>query len=323
MLKRRYFACVVVVFAAAMTCWAEFQVNTSIDGDQRYPAIAMNPNGNFVVVWRCDLAGVPDAIYGQRFYPDGTPVGSEFQISTSPPVVSGAGGPFVAMDSSGNFVVTWVGGDGSDEGIFARRYNAQGAPITGEFLVNTITVSRQLHPKAAGNDSGDFVIVWECAEPLPDHRVKWHIRGQLYDASGTRVGSEFDIEPTPHGHLPDVAMHSSGDFVVAWMRRGDSHNPPSEDSIRFRRYNADGTPKEDAVQITGDLSLYWCGPSIAIDGAGNFVIAYKDGDLSAGYSDVYVQGRIAVSMQLSGRVMARMAVTMACTDSSMIVTERQ
>ena len=61
-LKKYYFASIVIVLAVAIMCQAEFQVNTYTDDDQQYPAIAMDSNGNFVVVWRSegqdgDLAG--------------------------------------------------------------------------------------------------------------------------------------------------------------------------------------------------------------------------------------------------------------------------
>ncbi|MDO4586169.1 MAG: trypsin-like serine protease [Planctomycetia bacterium] len=83
----------------------------------------------------------------------------------------------VAIDSSGNFVISWTGyaqdanGD-ADTGttanglgaIYARRYFNAGAStvLTGPvFLVNDYTENDQVHSQVVMSSSGDFTIVWE------------------------------------------------------------------------------------------------------------------------------------------------------------------
>ncbi|MHC4477305.1 MAG: hypothetical protein ACYTEL_16785 [Planctomycetota bacterium] len=270
---KRIILCLVTVVAWAIPCRAEFQLNTYTDGDQQYPAIAMGPNGNFVVVWRSEgLDGAPPEIYGRRFSASGTPVGDEFQINTTPAVGSTFGDLSVAVDGAGNFVVTWHCGDGSSEGIAARRYDAQGVPVAGEFLVNTWTDGRQQHPSVAMHDSGEFVITWQ-SEHNPDHHR--YTTGRKYHSNGTPYGPEFLITQLRSGFYPDVVIDDSGDFVVAWQRAGDSDSPPQGNFIRFRRYNADTTPKGNAVQITGHVPGR-SQPSIGMDGGGNFVITWVE-----------------------------------------------
>ena len=66
----------------------EFQVNSYTTGDQAYPRVAMNSNGDFVVVWNSQY---PDyltpfsgarfgEVRGQRFASAGSPVGGEFTV---------------------------------------------------------------------------------------------------------------------------------------------------------------------------------------------------------------------------------------------------
>lgn len=43
----------------------------------------------------------------------------------------------VASDASGRFVVVWEGEDSDFTGVYARLYDADGTPLTGEILVNT------------------------------------------------------------------------------------------------------------------------------------------------------------------------------------------
>ena len=262
------------LLAIVMACHAEFQVNTYTTDDQQYPAIAGDGAGNFVIVW---LSGHYSSrtIYGQRFAPDGAPSGSEFQINTSS-VAGHSQGPTVAMDALGNFVVTWATAyDGSDDGIVARRYNKDGIPLSGEFIVNTYTDLGQDYPSVAMNASGDFVIVWRSWHGTDEHNGKGYVTGRRYDAEGVPYGSEFVITQVTHGNFPDVVMEDSGDFVVAYRRSGDSDDPPQGDYIRFRRYNAVGTPKGDAVQIADDVAAYNY-PSIAMDSSGNFVITWVE-----------------------------------------------
>src|SRR3546814_18947425 len=52
------------------------------------------------------------------------------------------------------------GQDGSVDGVYARRYDAQGMPRGGEFLVNVTTRNRQYAPRIAIDGSGGFVVVW-------------------------------------------------------------------------------------------------------------------------------------------------------------------
>ena len=57
----------------------EFQVNTYITNNQRYPSVALDGDGDFVVVWVSDGSGGTDSssssIQGQRYSADGTRAG--------------------------------------------------------------------------------------------------------------------------------------------------------------------------------------------------------------------------------------------------------
>ncbi|MHC4743209.1 MAG: right-handed parallel beta-helix repeat-containing protein [Planctomycetota bacterium] len=250
------------LLAVVAACHAEFRVNTYTTDDQQYPAIAGNGSGNFVIVWECDGQ---NGVYGQRCAANGAFLGNEFRI--------GSGGePDVAMDAAGNFVVAWQDGDGSNEGIYARLYDANGQPLTGEFPVNTHTDSRQIRPGVAMNNTGEFVITWESWHD-PGHHC--YTTGRKYNANGVPYGPEFLITQVTHGHRPDVVIDDSGDFVVAWLRSGDLDDPPDGDFIKFRLYKADGTAKGDAVQITDYVAPYNY-PSIGMDGSGNFVITWVE-----------------------------------------------
>ena len=140
----------------------EFQVNTYTSSWQVAPAAAMGPSGDFVVVWNRarSTGGQASEIVGQRFDATGSPLGSEFSVSSSAPGYKW--NPAVAVDASGSFVVTWgdPGQDGSSHGVFARRFDAAGSAVAEEFQVNTYTPSAQFAPAVAAGTGETFVAVW-------------------------------------------------------------------------------------------------------------------------------------------------------------------
>ena len=71
-------------------------------------------------------------------------------------------GAQVALLADGSYVVSWVsrGQDGSDDGIYAQRYNSVGMPVGAEFRVNSATANAQIQPTIVGLSDGGFVVAW-------------------------------------------------------------------------------------------------------------------------------------------------------------------
>ena len=99
---------------------------------QRDSDIAIDAAGNFVVTWMGEeYNGAGWGIYGRRFNSAGSALASEFHVNTS--TSNDQITPAVAMDTQGNFVVTWasyVQGDNNVWDIYAptlqlRRYGSR------------------------------------------------------------------------------------------------------------------------------------------------------------------------------------------------------
>jgi hypothetical protein len=93
----------------------------------------------------------------------GGQVGSEFLVNCT--TLNNQDWPSVARLTSGGFVVSWhdYGGEGGDDsltGIKAQIFDASGAKVGSEFLINTTTPSYQLNPTIVGLASGGFVVSW-------------------------------------------------------------------------------------------------------------------------------------------------------------------
>jgi hypothetical protein len=146
--------------ASGLPQGGEFPVH-DITGLHRYPAVASDPTGNFVVAWESvGRDGSGTGIFARRFDASGVPQGSAVQVNTY--TTGNQRYPAAASDAYGAFVVAWTsyGQDGSGYGIFGQRFNAAGLPQGSEFQVNSYTTLAQSSPAVASAPNGNFVVVW-------------------------------------------------------------------------------------------------------------------------------------------------------------------
>ncbi|MGB5294642.1 MAG: hypothetical protein WBP34_06805, partial [Thermoanaerobaculia bacterium] len=166
----------------------EFQVNTYTTDDQRFPSVAIDPAGDFVVVYQSfgsagtDSAGT--SIQGRRYSSDGMAIGGEFQVNTY--TTSFQTAPAVATDPSGDFVVVWgsLGSSGDDfsvSSVQAQRYDSEGVAIDGQFQVNTYINLDQYLPAVATDARGTFVVVWDSIGSAGTDNSGSSIQGQRYE----------------------------------------------------------------------------------------------------------------------------------------------
>ena len=259
-----------VVFGSV--CEAEFQVNTHTTGEQKNADIAIDSLGSFVVVWSSyGQDGSSNGIFAQRFGPNFSPAGEEFQVNTT--TAGNQTESAVAMDAEGNFLIAWHGPgliEQDREDIFARRFDPNGEPLGDEFPVNSNTTDRQRYPNATLNNDGTFVIVWESVNTPADGDKA--ICSQLYDSNGAALGSEFVVSGEPSVcRYPDVAADANGNFAVVWLE------DKSRNSIMARLFDPNGLPRTGTFQVnTVDFGSV-TRPAIAMDSAGYFVVTW-DGD---------------------------------------------
>jgi hypothetical protein len=249
----------------------EFHVNSYTTGTQRSPSVASDASGNFVVVWKSyDQDGDRSGIFGQRYDSDGMAQGAEFRVNSY--TTNSQNHPSAASDANGNFVVVWesYGQDGSAYGVFGQRFDSAGAPLGGEFRVNSYTSSDQDRPSVSSAADGKFVVVWESGGPDGDW---WGIVGQRYDSTGTTSGAEFQINSYTTGwqRFPSVASDASGNFVVAWESLQDG----SGYGAFGQRYDSTGTALGGEFQINSYTTTDQRSPSVASDTSGNFVVVWE------------------------------------------------
>jgi len=137
-------------------------VNAIADGQQRWPAIAINPSGEFVVVWQDDSN--ENAIYqikGRGFNADGDERIAQFTVNATS---SGQQvHPSIAMNAAGQFVVTFED-DGDQNGVFnikGRGFDASGNEVLSQRRMNDNPRGEQRNASVALTDGGAFMVVWQ------------------------------------------------------------------------------------------------------------------------------------------------------------------
>ncbi|HEY9628940.1 MAG TPA: cadherin domain-containing protein [Coleofasciculaceae cyanobacterium] len=284
------------------------QSTASVQGTQRRPikAIAMDPNGGFVVVWSSqgqDEASSPIGwgVYAQRYDATGNKLGTEFLVNTR---ISGDQlSPSIAMDATGNFAITWTStpaspADTSASGVFVQRYDKDGVAQGSETLVNTYKFDKQQNSSIAMNATGGYVITWSSETQEEDG---WGVYAQRYNADGSPNGAEIavnrrattdfdtgiDTEPVlSDQQSSSVAVAPDGSFVVVWESNGQDGDGWG---IYAKRYTAAGAPIGNEFIVNTTTARSQRNPSVAIDTDGNFVVSWtSDNGLTEG-QEVYAR----------------------------------
>ncbi len=188
--------------------------------------------GNFVVTWMGEeYNGAGWGIYGRRFNSAGSALASEFHVNTL--TSSDQITPAVAMDTQGNFVVTWASYVQSGNNvwdIYARRFNSAGTAQGNDFLVNQTTTYNQITPDVAMSTNKGFVITWSSFNqdyPHDEDIRDYGVFARMYNSNGsdyvdTRIGTspvgEFQVNADILGDQmsPAVSMDAAGHYVVVW-----------------------------------------------------------------------------------------------------------
>ncbi|MCD4683018.1 MAG: hypothetical protein K8R86_07020, partial [Bacteroidales bacterium] len=246
------------------------------------PAIAVDPNLNFVVTWLDRRNGFEWDVYAQRFSNDGTPLGSNFKVNEEPGNEEQEDAT-VSIDSCGNFVIVWTDEKSGDWDIYGQRYLADGTAIGGNFKINDDEGNEsQYWPTSKGDKNGNFIVSWVDKRFNDD----WDIYAQLFLADGTALGNNFKVN-TDAGIFtqlrPDITIEENGNFIIAWEdKRSGGWD------IYAQRYLSDGTTLGGNFKINDDTpNTNQRNTSITSDLAGNFVVCW--GDDRNEYQDIYAQ----------------------------------
>ena len=198
----------------------ETLINEITTNEQERPALSMNGEGSFVVVWAShteDFESIFD-VKG-RIYKDNLPVGGEFLINTT--TENSQTKPEVSMQNDGTFVVVWESWNQVDlKDIFMQRYDANGNKVGDETLVNTTTVNGQGRPTIKHFSNGSFIVVWESWKTVNDGSSNsgYDLFAKLFNDDGSVSKEEFLVNTYTKNYqwFADVETNDDLSFTITW-----------------------------------------------------------------------------------------------------------
>jgi hypothetical protein len=177
--------------------------------------VAIDSTGNFVITWDTWTDVTDREVMARIYGADGSPRTAEFVVNAT--IAYSQARPAVKFFRNGTFIVAWESWkqDGSGYGVYARRFSANGVPLSGEIPVNTTTADYQWFADVETFDDNGFVIVW-CS--WGQDGSEGSIEMQRFAPDGSRIGAEIQVNTTTalYQWLPRIRKFSDGACAVVW-----------------------------------------------------------------------------------------------------------
>ena len=293
--------------AAGAMVGTEILVNTATTNSQSVAQITALSDGGFVVTWLDSSTGVGGAtgdasgfaVKAQVFDAAGAMVGTEILVNTA--TANNQSAPKIAALSDGGFVVTWqdfsagVGGatgDASSGAIKAQVFNAAGAMVGTEILVNTATANNQQTSQITALTNGGFVVTWQDSSfgvgGATGDASGNAVKAQVFNAAGAKVGTEILVNTatTTHQSAPQITALSDGGFVVTWTDAsagvGGATGDTSGNAVKAQVFNAAGAKVGSEILVNTATANAQQLAQITALSDGAFAITWQDSSLGVG-----------------------------------------
>gem|GEM_PF-4266313 len=217
----------IVINTTAVTAVSgEQKINTTTRHDQHEADVTTLTDGGYVVAWSSNgQDGSGEGVYLQKFDGGGNKIGNEIQVNTV--YAHDQESAAVASLPDGGYVVTWVSNhqDGSQGGIYAQRFAADGTTLGAEVRVNDTTEHRQHEVSIDSLATGGYVISWTgYSEQSGSH----DIYTKVYNSSGAEftatVGYSLEKNTQLVFSISDLLANDSDaegdDFALVSVQAG-------------------------------------------------------------------------------------------------------
>ena len=248
----------------------QFTINTTTKGNQLSPDVAMDKNGNFVVVWTDDQDGNGVGQIHMRGFDD---AGKErIKLATVNTDSKGhQDHPEIAMAPDGRFVVVWED-ESQTSGkpqVFVRGFKADGTESFKQFNVSGDPKGTRKSPDVAMASDGSFVVTW--ADDGDDNNG-YQIHARAFNANGTAKGNAFTVNTVGARQQlkPSIGMNAKGTYFIAYE---DNSADKSVYAIKVRGYSKDNK-QIFADQVIHAASTTQKSPTICVDNKDNAVVGW-------------------------------------------------
>ncbi len=238
--------------------WGAAELIEENTSNTAQPQVAVDPNGNAVVVWAQEDG--PVNIWANRFTPAGGWGAPELIEDNA---ASALFDPQVAVDADGNAVAVWT--QGAD--IWANRYTIESGWGTPEMIEDNPRIATDAH--VAVDPNGNAVAVWTQVFAMFGDIDVWANR---FTPTGGWGAAEL-IETSPGlAFEPQVAVDPNGNAVAVWAQQLVTFG----DDVWANRFTpTGGWGAAELIETDAGQSRL---PQVALDPNGNAIAVWSQSD---------------------------------------------
>ncbi len=184
--------------------------------------------------------------------------------------------PSLALDNSGNPVVSWEESDGSSSNIYVKRWDGSGWIQLGGILDVNFNQTAS-NPNLALDAAGNPTVSWYEFDGSSSN-----IYVKRWDGSGwTQPGTILDANTNQNAANPSLALDAAGNPTVSWYEfDGSSSN------IYVKRWDGSGWTQLGTI-LDANTNEFAANPSLALDAAGNPTVSWLEFDGTS--NSIYVK----------------------------------
>jgi hypothetical protein len=278
---------------------SDFPVSDVTNASVYRPALAVAPNGSYVVTWGDSRLGTQNRtggegdIYARLLGVNGTPLTSNFKVDNvsftafysdfsiffSSPTFTPSGQLFIIWHVHG---VSAIGGIQSDD-VYYSAFSGTGQRLAADVQLNMVgksTGGMATRPNVAFRSPSTFLAVYEYSKNGAN------IGGTLVDiSSGALLGDAFEMSDNAFNNRIYPRVSSNGNYTVTvWTdSRTDAKGDIWSERIVGNQLASSNVKVND--DPAGGYNEY---ASVAMDAQGNYVVVWIDTRSNAG-GDLYGQ----------------------------------
>jgi hypothetical protein len=177
----------------------------------------------------------------------------------------------VASFGDGSYILATTHKSVDSYDVVGRIYQADGTPVTSEFILSSQTTGDQMSPSVSVTSDGGFVAVWTQAI---DTNYNAHIYARRFDSSGVAIAPAFQVDTFTSVQQASavVAADPTGGFVVTWNAYAGALADGMD--IFARVYSDTGTPETSQFIVNNNTAEHQRSPTVAVAPDGSFTIAW-------------------------------------------------
>jgi Ca2+-binding RTX toxin-like protein len=248
-------------------------------GIQNDPSVSALPNGGFVVSFtdtNSNGDGSGSSVCTQAFDAYGNRLGHETRVNKT--VTDNQYNSFV-MGMSDSYIVFYDDESSSPDKplpitIRGRIFSLEGQEKKTEFVLPVTNFAQTGGAQATVLKDGRYVVTWAASSSDGDGTG---IRGQIFNADGSRYNGEFQVNKVTVGHqtMPSIVALHDGGFAIAYKSIS-----PADNEFYLATFNAIGLHDGDTDLLIGRgqrlISDLGTKPEMAALADGRIVVSWQD-----------------------------------------------